>query len=847
MRRRPLCEKVCLVFGLLLLLFQAAPGQNSADIPPLKNPRSYTGHLIGHAHIDLAWLWRWEETVHDIAPQTFLGTLARMKKMPGLTFAQSQPAVYEAIEKAYPALFNEIRKAVHDGTWIPVGGMWAEPDLNMPDGESLARQFLYGKRYFLEKFGVDVRVGWNPDSFGHNGQLPQILDKAGIKFYVFERCAPEKKPIFWWEGKNGSKILSYVPPGWYLVNLKQGLNDIFKDIAVQTPLKDFLVLYGEGDHGGGPRNSDIESIKKFKADKNHPKLEFSDPEEYFKKIAVSGVTFPVVNNELNFTFPACYTTQAATKKFNRLAENLLLSTEKFSAFAVASGRRDYYPERDLDEAWKIVLRNQFHDILDGSSIGPVYDEARGYYKDALERGKRALEFSLECLTNGIDTRGEGIPVVVYNPLFWERTEPVTAVVSVPSKDSLRSIKVLDNAGKEIPVQITGSLEQDGLTRLTFIFIASKVPSFGYKLFRAIPCDKPTEFPSSLSIFPFSLENEFFKVLLDEKTGWITSIADKKEGREVLSGPANVLQAIVDEPASMSAWELGLKDTFWNIGDGARIEVTEQGPVRSKLQVRTSFRSSVFEQDIILYAGVPRIDCFLSFDWQERNLMIKAAFPVAVKNAGAECEIPFGSITRPADGQEVPALKWVDVSDGSGQYGVSLLNDCKYGFDIKGNVMRLSVIHGATSPDPEADRGRHEVLYSLYPHSRTWKEAHTTRRGMELNNPLIPVVAMDHKGEWPSERSFIRVSPENVVLSAMKKEMGYYGRNLVLRLYETHGRATEAVVEFPWAVAFEETDLIERPMAIKRSGTNPQPKAGSVSVALAPFEIKTIKVVRLPEN
>jgi alpha-mannosidase len=360
---------------------------------PLPNARSYTAHLVGHAHIDLSWLWRWEETVNDIAVQTFKGTLAQMAKMPGLTFAQSQAAVYEAMEKGYPGLFDEIRRKVREGTWIPVGGMWVEPDLNMPDGEALARQLLYGKRYFLDRFGVDVTVGWNPDAFGHNWQLPQILSKAGIRFYVFERCAPEKTPFFWWEGKDGSRLLAHVPQGWYLVNLSNGLNDVLKDASAQTPVKDFLILYGEGDHGGGPRDSDVAAIEKFKDDPGHPKMLFDNPESFFKKVETSGVDFPVVRKELNFTFPACYTTQAATKKWNRTAESLLLQAERFSALAVASGFRDYYPERDIDEAWKTALRNQFHDILDGSSIGPVYEETGRFYREALARGQRALDFS----------------------------------------------------------------------------------------------------------------------------------------------------------------------------------------------------------------------------------------------------------------------------------------------------------------------------------------------------------------------------------------------------------------------------------------------------------------------
>ncbi|HMA54999.1 MAG TPA: hypothetical protein VKT17_11075, partial [Acidobacteriota bacterium] len=413
---------------------QAATGQKPAAAPAPVPPRELTAHLVGHAHIDLSWLWRWEETVSDIARYTFKGTLAQMDKMPGLTFAQSHAAIYDAIEKDQPELFAEIARKIKEGTWVPVGGMWVEPDANMPDGEALARQLLYGKRYFLDKFGVDVKVGWNPDTFGHNWQLPQIFRRAGIDSYVFGRCAPGPDPthFFWWEGLDGSRVLGYVPAGWYNVSLQDGTRKILETARKNTAIKDFMILYGAGDHGGGPRDVDLAAIKKFKEDPNEPRLVFDLPEPYLKGIAAAnGDSLPVVKRELNFTFPACYTTQTATKKNNRQLESLLVTAEKFSAIAATSGYRDYYPERDIDEAWKIVLRNQFHDILDGSSIGPVYDEVGGFYRQARMRGERALDFSLETISNAIDTRGEGFPVVVYNPLFWERTEPALADVIVP--------------------------------------------------------------------------------------------------------------------------------------------------------------------------------------------------------------------------------------------------------------------------------------------------------------------------------------------------------------------------------------------------------------------------------
>ncbi len=813
------------VFGLLAAIY-AGPAQTT-------RPRDYTAHLIGHAHVDLSWLWRWEETVKDVGVRTFAGTLARMAEMPDLTFAQSQAALYEAIENSDPVLFGAIRARIREGTWIPVGGMWVEPDLNMLDGESLARQLLYGKRYFQEKFGLEVKVGWNPDSFGHNLQLPQILAKAGVPYYVLGRGVPAGTTAFWWEGKGGARVLCYVPPGWYNVSLKDGLRSIIAEAARTSPLKDYLVLYGEGDHGGGPRDSDLALIRSAKRDRAMPRTALAVPEAYFRLLEKQRPDLAVVRNELNPVFPGCYTTQASTKRDNRRGENLLVEAEKFSALAAAGGFRDYYPERDLDEAWKIVLRNQFHDILDGSSIGPVYDDTAQFYREAFTRGRRALDFSLETIANGIDTRGDGVPVVVFNSLAWERTEPV--IVEIPFTGPFR---IVDSRGGDTPYQFVSGGGGSSRSLRRVVFTAEGVPSLGYRTYRLGPVDRDPVFKTAVSAGPETLENEYFKITLDPKRGWIISLYDKANGREALHGPANVLQAVADEPSAMSAWELGLKDPLAMIGEeGAKVEVLESGPVRAVVRVSSTFRGSSFRQEITLQARMPRLDIRTNLDWQERNVMIKAVFPFRVQADRAEFEIPFGSITRPADGAEAPAIRWIDVSEDDGSYGVSLLNDSRYGFDVRAGTARLSVIRGAVYPDPEADRGLHELTYALYPHKGTWKEAGSVRRGYELNNPLLPRTVMTHPGTLPAETSFVRVDAANIILSAVKMEAGYNARGLIFRFYETAGQRTDVNVELPWVGVATEADLIERP------GKTIGQAAKTLPLSFEPYEIKTIRVVR----
>jgi alpha-mannosidase len=401
-----------------------------------------------------------------------------------------------------------------------------------------------------------------------------------------------------------------------------------------------------------------------------------------------------------------------------------------------------------------------------------------------------------------------------------------------------TVRLTDAAGKDVTVQVLEKRAQGDATLFRVVFLAEGVPSLGYKLYRLIPAGTAPAGAEGPRAAAGEFENEFLKVRLDPKTGWITSLYDKAAKREVLAGPGNVLEAVVDEPKEMSAWELGLKGLAGRVGEtGAVVELVESGPVRTVVRVKSRFRDSTFEQDLTLTRGLPRLDVRTRLDWQERNIMIKAAFPLAVKTPAARFEIPYGSIVRPTDGTEVPALRWIDVAEASGEYGAALLNDSKYGFDVKGGVMRLSVVHGATYPDPEADRGRHELLYALLPHRGDWQAADVTRRGLEFNNPLIARAPLVHGGTLPPVHSFVKAGPAGVIVSALKKEMGYAERGLILRLYETKGEKAEARIELPWPVEAREADLVERASA-KVIGS------GQVlSVPLAPYEIKTIRIER----
>jgi alpha-mannosidase len=817
-----------MVLGLALMCCFATPaaGDSRKDV---------TVHLVGNAHVDLAWQWLWEETVHEVYEHTFGPVLTKLNRFPGLTFAQSQAALYEAVERLRPQFINQVGRKVAEKRWFPVGGTWAESDLNMPCGESLVRQFLYGQAYFQQKLDADIRVGWNPDTFGQNWALPQIMTQAGLTYNVFLRCAPEGLSLFWWEGLDGSRILCYVPPVWYTSRIDVGFRDRVMAAAKKSGLQDLMVLHGAGDHGGGPRIEDLQAVERLRKDPMSPRFVFGSPQAFLEHTREKARDIPVYKGELNFIFSGCYTSQVEAKKNNRKGENLLLTAERFASIAYGERFRHYFPDRDLDEAWKIVLRNQFHDILPGSSIGPVYDEAERYYAEAFRRARRALDFSLETIINAADTSGEGTPVVVFNPLAWPRSGPAKINLSIPEKEG--EFTVFDSSGESVPFQLMDAKSDGQRWNYTCLLLAGEIPSLGYEVFRAVK-GRPAFPPGTLNIDENGLENDYLRIRLDRKTGWITSLYDKRQQREMLSGPGNVLWALTDKPEGMSAWTLGPEEEAWPIGEeGAEISVVETGPVRGLVRVKTRFRSSLFEQDLILGRDSRQLDVVVRMDWHERNLLVKAAFPLSLSEGKAFYEIPYGAIQRPADGREVPALKWIDLSS---EGGMSLLNDSRYGFDVNGNRMRISLVRGPTYPDPNADEGRHETAYALYPHAGDWKEAGTVHRALEFNNPLFARQAMIHTGTLPAKHAFLSVGPENIVVSAVKKPKGIGTKGLSIRAYEAFGEEVEAEFIFPWPAIVRASDIREG------FGRVIADKADRIKITFKPHEIVTIHVQKIDE-
>ncbi|MCR4439735.1 MAG: alpha-mannosidase [bacterium] len=789
-----------------------------------------TIHVVGNAHIDMAWLWRWQETV-QVCEQTFRQALEFMGKDSTFTYAQSQAQAYQWMECFHPEILAGIKEMVRRGQWLVVGGMWVEPDCNLPAGEALVRQILLGKQYLREKLGVDPRVGWTPDTFGYAWTLPQIYKKSGIDYFVTSKLwwndtTPPEHQLFWWESPDGSRILTVVPLSYVEELGEERTLRTLLDFRQATGVNHALVLYGVGDHGGGPTKEMLARFDHMAETRLYPTVVKSSAEAFFRATETK-LDLPIVRNELYLqTHRGTYTTQGAIKKRNRQMEVLLETAEKFASFAPLP-----YPEQELRRAWQGTLFNQFHDILPGSSIPEVYKDAHALYDSCQALAGSALQAALEALCAEIDTRGKGMPVVVFNPLSWDRSD--VAWVRLPGPLLEQSYEVVDANG----VLHAAQLHEDGL-----LFEVSGVPGVGYKVFWLRPAARRF-WPDAPQAVPWTVQNGAWEVKLNAETGDIASVVDRTSGREVLAGPGNQLQFFEDQPAEYDAWNIGYTGKEWRADRPTELEVIAQGPVRATLRVVRPFGSSRFVQDITLYRRLPRIDISTRADWHESHVLAKAAFPVAVQARAATYEIPYGWIQRttvpatPAEKAmfEVPAQKWVDLTDDSSLHGVSLLNDCKYGHDICGNVMRITLLRSPKNPDPNADMGEHEFTYSLLPHAGNWQEAESHRRAFELNYPLQVLLTQPHPGRLGKQGSFVLLDAgSGVMLSAVKR--AEKGEATVLRVYELFGKETSVQVTFRERVAEAfETNLLE---AI--GGSVPAARR-TISTKLAPFEIKTLLV------
>lgn len=797
--------------------------------------RKRTIALVGHSHIDMAWLWPVPET-RQVIEKTFRSVLGLQADFPQLLFAQSTAQSYQWLEQEQPRLFEQIQQQVRAGRWELVGGMWVEPDLNLPDGESLVRQVFYGKRYFLSRFGREVRVGWNPDSFGYTWQLPQIYKKAGIDYFLTQKLEwndTTKFPhrTFWWQAPDGSKILAYMSPplGEQIDAVKMAKTA--RAYEKNTGYPKLMWLYGVGDHGGGPTRDMLETEQRWEGSKVYPKLVPTTARQFLGELesADRDYRFPTWKDELYLEFHrGTFTTHADQKRHNRRSEVLLGNLERFSA-ADSLLQDTGYPGPEIEKLWKTLLFNQFHDILPGSAIPAVYTQANQEWEALQATGGQMLDATLHRLASQVNTAGEGIPVVVFNGRAGMRSAVVRVrVANLPSG----SLSAFDRTGNATPVQRT--VEDPD----TIVFWAKGVPGVGQKVFWL---RRATNQPSSLVK---GLENNFVRVRFDERTGNLSSVFDKQAGRETLSGPGNQLQLFKDQGQYWDAWNIDPKYTSHPLAAPILVSLTvlEQGPVRSVVRVVRRFGQSTFSQDLILYRDSPVLYIDNQIDWRERHVLLKAAFPLRTRSNQATYEIPFATIERSTRRDtarrraqwEVPALRWASVSDG--RSGASLLNDSKYGYDARlvknGTLLRLSLLRGSEWPDPTADMGEHRFTYAFYPHQGDWRSAGAVQQGLDLNAPLMAVPEPAHAGPLPE--TLLGIDNPQVVLTSWKQAED--GNGWVLRLYESQGRRARTTVTLPRPVLrAQKTDLLER------AETGLPFTSNRLTLTLGPYEIQTVRV------
>lgn len=791
---------------------------------------------IGHTHIDVAWWWTVAQTREKVC-RSFATVLKLMEEYPDYKFMSSQPQLYYFLKERYPELYEQIKKRVAEGRWEPEGGMWVEADCNLTSGESLVRQFLYGKRFFKEEFGVDNRILWLPDVFGYSGALPQIMAKCGIDYFMTTKLAWNqfnKMPYdtFRWRGIDGTEILTHLIT---TLGVGQDEKDFFttyngmlhpdailggwhryqqKDIN-----NDILISYGYGDGGGGPTREMLETSSRMdKGIEGVPKVRQAFARTYFdelKERVEGNKRLPTWEGELYFEYHrGTYTSMARNKRSNRKAELHMMDLELLSVLADPKAA---YPDAELDGLWHGILINQFHDILPGSSIHEVYEVTKKEYEE--------MEAQISVLTDervrALICEGEGVTVL--NTTGFERDD----VVELGDCDAEA---LLDENGSVYPVQ---------QTRKGAVAFVKDLPSKGYKTFGKVSAGEEKR-PFCLSPDSHALETPFYQVVFDEN-GCIGQIYDKENDRNVLKpGEAgNLMRVYEDKPIYYDNWDVDIYYTekFWDVTDLRGFSWVEMGPVRATLRLERQFSHSTITQEIHFYADLRRIDFETTVDWKEHQSLLKVHFPVDVHTDEATFEIQYGNVTRKTHRNtswdkarfESCGQKWMDVSEG--HYGVSLLNDCKYGHSVKDSCIGLTLIKSGTEPNPTTDQEMHFFTYSLYPHAETWKAAGTVPQAFFLNQP-----ALVSKGGKPGESfSLASLNVPNVVLETVKKAED--GDGVILRMYECENARTPVTLTFnrPFASA-ESCNCLEEP-----DGEPVKVDGNKVSFLVKPFEIKTIRI------
>lgn len=811
-------------------------------------------HSIGHTHIDVAWKWPLKQT-RQKAVRSFNTVLNLMERYPEYRFMSSQPQLYEFVKEEAPELFERIKEKIKEGRWEAEGAAWVEPDCNLSSGEALIRQILYGRRFFEKELGAEPNeVLWLPDVFGYSAAMPQILKKSGISYFMTTKISwneYNKFPYdtFVWKGIDGSEVLSYLittkdyykkndgndPSFNTTYNGRQNVSQVMgtwqryqnKDLS-----QDVLTCFGYGDGGGGPTEEMLEESRRMEYGVARcPRTRQTFVKEFFHILEerMDRKRLPSWSGELYLEFHrGTYTSMAKNKWYNRKSEFLCGDGEVYSVMAMELSDGFTYPKKEMDDNWKILLLNQFHDILPGSSIKEVYEDSAVQYEKLLKSGREIVRNAKEQMKRALGFGANGDRLMVWNNLSFLRT----GVLEMDREVELPGVPVQKGA--------------DGY----WLYLAKEVPAKGYQVYgeKISGCQKASAVSDVLENvclneqgIPSGIETPFYKIEFNE-SGEMTRIYDKREERELLKPGCVGNQLIVyeDRPLEYDCWNIDAtyEEHSWQLDLPQEFKVLENGPVRGCIYIKRPYLSSVVKQRIYFYNHTARIDFKTDVDWHEHQMLIKTAFPLDILCSSADYEIQFGNVKRPTHENtswdqarfETCGHKWADISEDG--YGVALLNDCKYGYDIHDSVMRLTLLTSGIFPNEDADQGHHEFIYGLFPHQGDFRKGHVVQEAYDLNCPL--------EGDWTDEGrtdvySFVQVQEENVLLDTIKQAEEQDG--VVLRLYEAYGRRTKVHLTADWADGREiwDCDCMENPL-------EPVPVChGMMEFTMRPYEIKTIKV------
>jgi len=841
-----------------------------------KVAKEYTIHCVGHAHIDMNWMWSWPDTA-NCAHDTFYTANKIMEEYPEVKFSQSQVSLYKTMKEYFPELWEDIQKRIKEGKWEVTASTWVEGEKNCASGESLFRHMLYTKKWLAENAGLkpeDVKIDWSPDTFGHCAQIPSIMNKGGVTRYY--RMRPHKGPIlFKWRAKDGSELLGFreTDPVWgYNGPINEASWNCFCGYVKETKAKDFMYLYGWGDHGGGPTRDQIKQGLTLMTYPIFPKVKFSTTDEFYSAIEAQANTLdiPVVEGDINYIFEGCYTSQANVKFANRVSELELPSAETLAVIGQSVAGMEY-PYENLENAWQKTLFNHFHDIFPGSGVRATYNYAQGTFQDILTATSSIKNRALRRITERVNTKaiadqfiakdnGDGLgggsgdmgyinsqfkvggcvttdtlaynkfsttfinvngeaaePILVYNPKPWSRSEVVLAKVWNKKLDPAK-VCAIDSNGNRIKAQIIDAGNYFGHNYYAVLFEANDIPALGYKVFAIDDCPEPLEVKNPVSIkddtnrlgnfLEFStageyiIENEFLKLVVDTATGSLTSVVDKESGFEYTQLGAGIgeLEYQIEQSNGMSAWSLGNLN-FRQVLEQGNFFIVQGGP--NKVIVKTDFEysKSSISLEISLAKNSRQVDFKVRTRWMELGTMekgvpvLRAYFPANFDDGVATYETPFGCQTKIQDSQEVPALKWFDLtgySEEGKKHGITLVNKSKYGHSCMDDAIALTLLRSSFNPDPYPELGDHEIEYSVVFHNSDFNVIEAVRAGEDFNNPMNVVSAPIQDGDLPLEKSFAKLLTDNANISAIKK--AECGEGIIIRLYELAGKDVTAEVE-----------------------------------------------------